>query len=107
LEDAFNYADQLGQRKGAGAAYLNIFHQDVIEFLDTKKITADEKSRLQSLSIGLIAENIFFDLAERDEDMHVFGPHSVFKAYNVHLDDMDLDEMYYELLNNQKLIRRN
>lgn len=100
LEDAFNYADQLGQRKGAGAAYLNIFHQDVIEFLDTKKIAADEKSRLQSLSIGLIAEKIFFDLAERNEDMYVFAPHTVHKAYGVHLDDMDLDAMYYELLGN-------
>lgn len=25
------------QRKGAGAVYLNIFHWDIIEFLDTKK----------------------------------------------------------------------
>ena len=106
LEDAFSYADQLGQRKGAGAAYLNIFHQDVIEFLDTKKIAADEKSRLQSLSIGLIAENIFFDLAERNEDMHVFAPHSVHKEYGIHLDDMNLDEMYYELLNNPNVSKK-
>ena len=27
----------LGQRPGAGAVYLNIFHYDVEEFLDTKK----------------------------------------------------------------------
>ena len=36
LEDSFSYANQLGQRKGAGAVYLNIFHWDIIEFLDTK-----------------------------------------------------------------------
>lgn len=106
LEDAFNYADQLGQRKGAGAAYLNIFHQDVIEFLDTKKIAADEKSRLQSLSIGLIAEKIFFDLAERNEDMYVFAPHTVHKEYGIHMDDMDLDVMYYELLGNPKVKKK-
>ena len=34
LEDSFSYANQLGQRKGAGAVYLNIFHWDIIEFLD-------------------------------------------------------------------------
>ncbi|MED2935434.1 hypothetical protein P4308_25830, partial [Bacillus wiedmannii] len=33
-EDSFSYANQLGQRKGAGAVYLNIFHWDIIEFLD-------------------------------------------------------------------------
>ena len=37
LEGGFSYADQLGQRPGAGAVYLNIFHYDVEEFLDTKR----------------------------------------------------------------------
>ena len=32
LEGGFSYADQLGQRPGAGAVYLNIFHYDVEEF---------------------------------------------------------------------------
>lgn len=100
LEDSFSYANQLGQRKGAGAAYLNIFHWDVIEFLDTKKISADEKIRLQSLSIGLIVEDIFFHVAERNEDMYVFAPYTVYQAYGIHLDDMNLNEMYYELLQN-------
>lgn len=47
FEDAFNYVDQLGQRPGAGAVYLNIFHSDVLEFLDTKKINADEKTEFK------------------------------------------------------------
>jgi ribonucleoside-diphosphate reductase alpha chain len=106
LEDAFSYANQLGQRKGAGAAYLNVFHWDIIEFLDTKKINADEKSRIQSLSIGLIAEDIFFTLAEKNEPMYVFAPHTVYKEYGIHLDDMDLNEMYYVLLSNPRVKKR-
>lgn len=39
MEDAFSYADQMGQRKGSGAGYYNIFGWDVIEFLDSKKST--------------------------------------------------------------------
>lgn len=106
LEDSFSYANQLGQRKGAGAVYLNIFHWDIIEFLDTKKINADEKARIQSLSIGLIAEEVFFNLAEKNEDMYVFGPHSVFQEYDQHLDDMDLNIMYDKLLANPKVKKR-
>ena len=49
MEDAFSYADQMGQRKGSGAGYYNIFGWDVIEFLDCKKINADEKSRIKTL----------------------------------------------------------
>ncbi|MBO7747468.1 class 1b ribonucleoside-diphosphate reductase subunit alpha [Paenibacillus sp. MWE-103] len=98
MEDAFSYADQMGQRKGSGAGYYNIFGWDVMEFLDSKKINADEKTRLKTLSIGLIVPNKFYELAERNEKLHVFGPHSVLKAYGTHLDDMDMDEMYETLL---------
>ncbi|AEO93353.1 ribonucleotide reductase large subunit [Bacillus phage G] len=106
LEDSFSYANQLGQRKGAGAVYLNIFHWDIIEFLDTKKINADEKARIQSLSIGLIAEKIFFQLAKRNEEMYVFAPHSVYRAYGEHLDDMDLNVMYDKLVKNPAVKKR-
>lgn len=100
LEDSFAYANQLGQRKGAGATYLNIFHWDIIEYLDTKKINADEKSRIQSLSIGLVIPNRFYKLCAENEDYYVFAPLTVYQAYGVHLDDMDLDLMYDELVQN-------
>jgi ribonucleoside-diphosphate reductase alpha chain len=106
LEDTFSYANQLGQRKGAGAAYLNIFHWDIIEFLDTKKINADEKSRIQTLSIGLIVEDKFFQLAKENKDYYVFAPYSVYKEYGVHLDDMRLDDMYEELVANPNVKKR-
>jgi len=98
LEDSFSYANQLGQRKGAGAAYLNIFHWDVIEFLDTKKINVDEKSRIQSLSIGLIVPGKFFELAEKNQEFYIFAPHTVWQTFGTHLDDMDMDEMYDQLV---------
>lgn len=98
MEDAFSYADQMGQRKGSGAAYYNVFGWDVMEFLDSKKINADEKTRLKTLSIGLIVPNQFYKLAEENKPLHVFGAHSVYQAYGVHLDDMDIDEMYETLL---------
>lgn len=34
LDNAFRYADQQGARSGAGAAYLNVFHADINDFLD-------------------------------------------------------------------------
>ncbi|MFX3622485.1 MAG: class 1b ribonucleoside-diphosphate reductase subunit alpha [Ectobacillus sp.] len=106
LEDSFSYANQLGQRKGAGAVYLNIFHWDIMEFIDSKKINADEKTRIQSLSIGLIVPSKFFELAEKNEPLYVFAPYTVFKEYGEHLDDMDLDKMYDELVNNPRVKKK-
>ncbi|MCL1934814.1 MAG: class 1b ribonucleoside-diphosphate reductase subunit alpha [Defluviitaleaceae bacterium] len=106
LEDAFNYADQMGQRKGAGSAYLNIFHSDIEEFLDTKKINADEKSRIQSLSLGITVPSKFFDLARDNEPYYVFYPYTVYKTFGKHLDEMDMSEMYDVLVANSDVRKR-
>jgi len=106
MEDAFSYADQMGQRKGSGAAYYNIFGWDVMEFLDSKKINADEKTRLKTLSIGLIVPDKFYQLAEANEPLYVFAPYSVRQAYGIHLDDMDMDEMYERLLADDRVRKK-
>jgi ribonucleoside-diphosphate reductase alpha chain len=100
LEDIARKFNQLGQREGAVAVYINAFHSDSKALLNTKKINADESERLKTLSVGLIVPSKLYELAEKDEQWFSFYPHSVYKAYGKHLDDMDMDEMYEELLNN-------
>ena len=106
MEDTFSYVNQLGQRAGAGVANLNIFHWDIEEFLSTKKIAGDEKSRLQTLSIGVVVPDKFIELAREGRDMYVFAPHTVFCEYGVHLDDMDIDVVYDELVANPNVRKR-
>ncbi|KIL38900.1 ribonucleotide-diphosphate reductase subunit alpha [Gordoniibacillus kamchatkensis] len=106
MEDAFSYADQMGQRRGSGAAYYNIFGWDIMEFLDSKKINADEKTRLKTLSIGLIVPDKFYKLAEENKPLCVFAPYTVYQAYGTHLDDMDLDEMYDRLLADDRVRKK-
>ncbi|MBR0624722.1 class 1b ribonucleoside-diphosphate reductase subunit alpha [Bacillus pumilus] len=100
LDNAFRYADQMGQRQGAGAAYLNVFHADIHDFLDTKKISADEDVRVKTLSIGVVVPDKFIELAREDRPAYIFYPHTVYKAYGTHLDEMDIGAMYDELVNN-------
>ncbi|WP_271400835.1 class 1b ribonucleoside-diphosphate reductase subunit alpha [Salinicoccus roseus] len=106
LEGGFGYADQLGQRPGAGAVYLNIFHYDLPEFLDTKKVNADEDIRLATISTGLVVPSKFFDLAKNNDPFYLFAPHTVEREYGQSLDDMNLDEMYDELVANDKVKKR-
>lgn len=100
LDNAFRYADQQGARAGAGAAYLNVFHRDINDFLDTKKINADEDVRVKTLSIGVVIPDKFIELAREDRDAYVFYPHTVYKEYGEHLDEMDIGEMYDKLVEN-------
>ncbi|NMW10801.1 class 1b ribonucleoside-diphosphate reductase subunit alpha [Bacillus velezensis] len=100
LDHAFRYADQMGQRQGSGAAYLNVFHADIHDFLDTKKISADEDVRVKTLSIGVVIPDKFIELARENRPAYVFYPHTVYKAYGQHLDEMDIGEMYDQLVDN-------
>ncbi|WP_340043268.1 class 1b ribonucleoside-diphosphate reductase subunit alpha [Bacillus velezensis] len=100
LDNAFRYADQQGQRQGSGAAYLNVFHADINDFLDTKKISADEDVRVKTLSIGVVIPDKFIELARENRPAYVFYPHTVYKAYGQHLDEMDIGEMYDQLVDN-------
>ncbi|MBL3398382.1 class 1b ribonucleoside-diphosphate reductase subunit alpha [Staphylococcus pasteuri] len=106
LEGGFSYADQLGQRPGAGAVYLNIFHYDVEEFLDTKKVNADEDLRLSTISTGLIVPSKFFDLAKEGKDFYMFAPHTVKQEYGVTLDDIDLDKYYDDMVANPNVEKK-
>lgn len=106
FEDAFKYVDQLGQRKGAGAVYLNIFHQDVVEFLDCKKINADENLRIQTLSTGLIIPTKFFELTRDNLDFYTFDPKNVFDVTGKYLDDINLDKEYENLVNNDQINKK-
>ncbi|MGO1922823.1 MAG: class 1b ribonucleoside-diphosphate reductase subunit alpha [Jeotgalicoccus sp.] len=106
LEGGFSYADQLGQRPGAGAVYLNIFHYDLPEFLDTKKVNADEDIRLSTISTGLVVPSKFFELAQDNKPFNLFAPHTVEREYGIALDDMDMDEMYDKLVANDNVRKR-
>lgn len=106
MEDTFSYANQLGQRPGAGAVYLNIFHSDIEEFLDCKKINVDEKVRIKSLSIGIIVPDKFMELAEKDETCYLIYPHTVMTEYGQYLDEMDMDLMYDELITNPNIKKK-
>lgn len=103
LDNAFRYADQMGQRQGSGSAYLNIFHRDINDFLDTKKISADEDVRVKTLSIGVVIPDKFIELAREDKTAYTFYPHTVYKEYGQHLDEMNMEEMYDELVENPKV----
>ncbi|MGY6172351.1 class 1b ribonucleoside-diphosphate reductase subunit alpha [Candidatus Mycoplasma pogonae] len=103
LEDSFSYANQLGQRQGAGAVYLNVHHPEIMTFLDTKRENADEKIRIKSLSLGVVIPDITFQLAKNNEDMALFSPYDVEKEYKKAMSDISITEEYYNLVNNPKI----
>ena len=103
LEDSFSYSNQLGQRNGAGAVYLNVFHPDIVAFLSTKKENADEKIRVKTLSLGLVIPDKFYELAAKDDQMYLFSPYDVERIYGKPFSYVDITAEYENLVNNPEI----
>ena len=103
LEDAFSYANQLGQRQGAGAVYLNVHHPDILSFLDTKRENADEKIRIKTLSLGVVIPDITFELAKNKEPMYLFSPYDVERIYKKPFSDIEITKHYYEMVDDKRI----
>ncbi|WP_368790459.1 class 1b ribonucleoside-diphosphate reductase subunit alpha [Companilactobacillus farciminis] len=103
LEDSFSYSNQLGQRQGAGAVYLNVFHPDIIDFLSAKKENADEKVRVKTLSLGVIVPDKYYELVRNNADMYLFSPYSVEKVYGVPFSYVDITKEYDNLVNDDRI----
>lgn len=103
LEDSFSYANQLGQRQGAGAVYLSAHHPQIMQFLDTKRENADEKVRIKSLSLGVVIPDITFELAKENKKMALFLPYDIKREYGKPMSDISITKEYQNLLNNPRI----
>lgn len=106
LEDSFSYANQLGQRQGAGAVYLHANHPDILKVLDTKRENADEKIRIKTLSIGVVIPDIMMDLARKGEEMYLFSPYDIQKEFGVQFTDISITEWYDRLVDNPNIRKK-
>ena len=78
--------DQLGTRKGAIAVYLEPWHADILDFLDLKKNSGEERRRAHDLFPALWITDLFMERVLKDENWTLFDPYEV----------KDLSECYGE-----------
>jgi ribonucleoside-diphosphate reductase alpha chain len=65
--------DQLGVRKGAIAVYLEPSHLDVLDFIDLKKNSGEERRRTHDLFPALWIGDDFMEAVEADTDWNLFA----------------------------------
>lgn len=79
--------DQLGQRQGAIAVYLDVWHKDIFPFLDAKLNNGDERQRTHDLFTGICIPDLFMEQAEKRGDWYLFDPHEVRSVMGFSLED--------------------
>jgi ribonucleoside-diphosphate reductase alpha chain len=79
--------DQLGQRKGAIAVYLDVWHKDIFAFLDVKLNNGDERQRAHDIFTGACIPDYFMEQVEKRGDWYLFDPHEVREVMGFSLED--------------------
>ncbi|PLS18220.1 ribonucleoside-diphosphate reductase subunit alpha [Bacillus sp. M6-12] len=85
INDTAVSVDQLGQRQGAVAVYLDVFHKDIMNgFLDLKTNNGDERRKAHDIFTGISIPDLFMKKLEEVDgsgrsvgEWHTFCPHQV------------------------------
>ena len=74
FNDTLVGVNQGGKRKGAGCAYLEIWHLDVEDFLDLRKNTGDDRRRCHDMNTALWIPDEFMIHVKKEDDWYLFDP---------------------------------
>ena len=84
--------DQLGRRKGGGSVTLDIWHQDLYEFLDLRTNNGDDRRKAHDIFPALSIPNLFMERLINRETWSLFDPYEINKAMGYSLEDYFDDE---------------
>lgn len=83
--------NQGGKRPGSCALYLSVWHKDIMDFLELKLITGEEKLRARDLFLAVNVPDNFMSAVENDEDYYLFCPYELEKN-NINFNEVHGEE---------------
>ncbi|SHE36196.1 ribonucleoside-diphosphate reductase alpha chain [Seinonella peptonophila] len=79
--------DQLGVRRGAFAIYLDVWHADILDFLNLKTNNGDDRLKAHDIFPGVCIPDLFMEKLEARESWYLFDPHEVREEMGFSLED--------------------
>ncbi|MDF2867656.1 MAG: ribonucleoside-diphosphate reductase subunit alpha [Gammaproteobacteria bacterium] len=82
--DTLVAVNQGGKRKGAGCAYLETWHLDIEEFLESRKNTGDERRRTHDMNTANWIPDLFIERVAEDGEWTLFSPDDVPNLHDIY-----------------------
>lgn len=79
--------NQLGMRSGAAAIYLDIWHKDILDFLQLRTNNGDDRLKAHDIFPGVCVPDLFMRRVESRETWHLFCPHEIETVMGFRLED--------------------
>ena len=88
--------NQGGKRKGSGCAYLESWHCDILEFLELRKNTGDDRRRTHDMNTANWIPDLFMKRMEARENWTLFRSNEVSDLHDVYGQEFEDKYVAYE-----------
>ena len=75
INDTMTYVDQLGMRKGSASITLDIWHKDILDFLEVKTNVGDERKKAHDIHPAVSIPDLFMKRLKNKEDWTLIDPY--------------------------------
>lgn len=75
INDVMNYVDQLGVRKGSASVTIDIWHPDIIDFLEIKTNVGDERKKAHDIHPAVSIPDIFMKRLIENKNWTLINPY--------------------------------
>ncbi|NPA32648.1 MAG: ribonucleoside-diphosphate reductase subunit alpha [Aquificae bacterium] len=75
INDTMTYVDQLGMRKGSASVTLDIWHKDVLDFLEVKTNVGDERKKAHDIHPAIAIPDLFMKRLKERKHWTLMDPY--------------------------------
>lgn len=97
-DSAVGYVDQSRRRRGAATGYLNVWHIDILEFIQSASNHIQQDLRLVDLTPCVWAHDLFFERCINNQEWTLFCPNTVPDLKGKYGDSFEKEYLRYEAL---------
>lgn len=111
INDTAVAVDQLGMRQGAVAVYLDVWHKDLLEFLQLRTNNGDDRIKAHDVFPGICYPDLFWMTAKDNMDAlwHMMCPHDILVTKGYALEDYfgaEWEKRYLECVADPRIPKR-
>lgn len=111
VNDTAVAVDQLGMRQGAVAVYLDVWHKDLLEFLQLRTNNGDDRMKAHDVFPAVCYPDLFWKLADENIDApwYLMCPHEILAVKGYSLEDYygeEWEKRYYDCVNDSQISKR-
>jgi len=100
INDTMAYVDQLGMRKGSASVTLDIWHKDILDFLEVKTNVGDERKKAHDIHPAISIPDLFMQRVVDRQKWTLFDPYEVRQYIGYQIEQLLIDRLINYLQEN-------